>query len=166
MSDSSPTIRLALESDYPAVLDLLGIIDDMDAKNRPEWFKKPESPTWKRGSFIDWIEDAEEYAVLIALIGEETVGMLQLYIDKDEEARHIFAYNSAYVKNLAVKEEYRNQGIGKKLMQEAEAWALNKGIADMELHVWTYAEAGRHLYEELEYEAVSTRMHKKLRAQE
>ena len=42
----------------------------------------------------------------------------------------------AYVDELIVTEKYRHRGFGKLLLQSVQAWARNKGLQEIELHVW------------------------------
>ena len=51
-----------------------------------------------------------------------------------------------YISNLAVKPNYRRQGIGKKLLAECEQVALNWGYYETRLHVLKDNEAAKQLY--------------------
>jgi ribosomal protein S18 acetylase RimI-like enzyme len=47
---------------------------------------------------------------------------------------------------------HRRQGIGRALLDEAEAWARRGGVKKIELHVFPYNEGALALYEQTGYE--------------
>jgi GNAT superfamily N-acetyltransferase len=53
---------------------------------------------------------------------------------------------------------YRRQGIGKALMQHAEAWAKDRGYTQMGLQVFTANQSAIELYQQLGYQARSISM--------
>jgi len=50
-----------------------------------------------------------------------------------------------------VAEGWRSQGIGHALMQQAETWAKERGITEVELSVWEFNQRALALYEKLGY---------------
>ncbi|MBX3218733.1 MAG: GNAT family N-acetyltransferase [Labilithrix sp.] len=68
----------------------------------------------------------------------------------------------ALVDNVVVRAAHRGRGIGTQLMSHAEAWAHEHGAIATELHVWSFNEAARRLYERLGYATRSVRMERVL----
>ena len=56
-----------------------------------------------------------------------------------------------------VADGYRRRGIGRALMESAEAWAKSVGVRKVELHVFPHNEAALTLYERLGYRQVGIR---------
>jgi putative acetyltransferase len=85
-------------------------------------------------------------AVFVAETAEGLVGRLSIARDAHPASGHVADLG------LMVARGYRRQGIGRALMQAAEAWAREVGIRKVELHVFPYNAAAIALYETLGYE--------------
>ena len=64
--------------------------------------------------------------VLVAYIDESVVGSLRLSFDDEAKA--------AYLSRFGVRREYRNNGIGKSLVNMADIFAIRRGMKHMRLH--------------------------------
>jgi RimJ/RimL family protein N-acetyltransferase len=86
---------------------------------------------------------AAENAVFLVAEAEGTIiGMLNCQGGKRKAMRH------AVTLGMAVPKEYRNQGIGGKLMERAVEWAKNTGVVTrIELAVYAHNAGAIHLYE-------------------
>ncbi|HXV96508.1 MAG TPA: GNAT family N-acetyltransferase [Gaiellaceae bacterium] len=85
-------------------------------------------------------------AVFVAETQEGIVGRISLARDAHPASEHVADLG------LMVAVEHRRQGIGRALMETAEAWARGVGVRKLELHVFPYNEAAIALYEGLGYE--------------
>ena len=74
-----------------------------------------------------------------------TVGVLLLY-EEDPGDEH-----TVYVSQIAVTPAFRGYGIGRKLLERAEAWGRARGKRNLALHV-AAANRARHLYERFGFE--------------
>ncbi len=70
--------------------------------------------------------------------------------DKSQPPRYV------YVSNLAVSSDFRRQGIARKLLINCERIARSWGYTELHLHVMADNDSGLNLYEQLDYEVVST----------
>ena len=89
------------------------------------------------------------YCCLIAIISDpqgkrSIVGTVEIAIRYPS----VWSLDSQYpyISNLAVKPNYRRQGIGKKLLAECEQVARNWGYYETRLHVLKNNEAAKQLY--------------------
>ena len=63
----------------------------------------------------------------------------------------------ADIHTLAVADNFRRKGIGRKLMAELEKWAHNRGAKEIFLEMRTTNEEAKPLYKSLGYQVISTR---------
>jgi GNAT superfamily N-acetyltransferase len=78
---------------------------------------------------------------LVAEYNEDVVGMIGLC------SGYFYEKNGLYVRIVAlvVESKYRNMGIGKKLMEEAENWARKQGAISIGLNSGNREERKMHI---------------------
>jgi RimJ/RimL family protein N-acetyltransferase len=85
-------------------------------------------------------------AVYVVEADGELVGRLSLSRDTHPASMHVADLG------LMVAAAWRRQGIGRGLLEQAEAWARAAGVTKLELHVFPWNEAAIALYEAYGYE--------------
>jgi RimJ/RimL family protein N-acetyltransferase len=90
-------------------------------------------------------------AVLVAEEDGQIVGRLSIGRDTHPASEHVADVG------LMVARGYRRRGIGRALMEAAEAWARSVGVRKIELHVFPHNQAALALYEQLGYRRVGVR---------
>lgn len=83
--------------------------------------------------------------IFIAEVDQKPVGFMQLYLSKSS----VKAVNEMILNDLFVLEEYRKQGVAKKLIESAKNHALLLGISNIKLETSDTNEIARKLYEKL-----------------
>jgi RimJ/RimL family protein N-acetyltransferase len=90
-------------------------------------------------------------AVLVAEEDDRIVGRLSIGRETHPASEHVADVG------LMVANGYRRRGIGRALMENAEAWARSVGVRKIELHVFPHNEAALALYDRLGYRRVGVR---------
>ena len=85
-------------------------------------------------------------AVFVAEAGGRIVARLSVARDQHPASYHVADLG------LMVASDYRRQGVGRALLEEAAAWARESGIRKLELHVFPHNEAAISLYEQFGFE--------------
>lgn len=102
-----------------------------------------ETRTFRESGLSKWeIVPLIQHGKLLVLFDEqEPVGFLELMNDWDNK-------DTAYVYALAIEEEYRNQGLGTKLIKSGMELLLKDGYSKAKLTVDPDNEAAIHVYKD------------------
>lgn len=106
-----------------------------------EWRSASEERRYLRA-----IRRSRAAAVLVAECEGGIVGRLSIARDPHPASDHVADLG------VMVAHAHRRRGVGRALMDAAEAWARDAGIVKIELHVFPHNEAAIALYEGLGYE--------------
>lgn len=92
-------------------------------------------------------EEAYNQLCLLALVGQEVVGIINVRVDNKEKLAHI---GDVF---MAVRKSYWGQGIGRILLEEVGDWARDyAGLARLELTVQVRNERAVKLYQSCGFE--------------
>jgi ribosomal-protein-alanine N-acetyltransferase len=86
---------------------------------------------------------------IVACEEQEIVGYAGIAITQDVADIH----------TLTVEPKYRRRGIGKELLRQIEAWAVNRGALSLMLEMRVGNSQAQPLYEAAGYQAISERKH-------
>ena len=146
------TIREATPDDAPALLEQVRRLAEepnIDIPLGPGEFTLTEEQ--ERQVLAEYAA-AENGVFLVAEAEGQIVGMLNCQGGKRRATRH------AVTLGMSVRKEFRNQGIGGKLMERAIAWAKGTGVVTrIELAVYARNARAIHLYEWFRFEVEGRR---------
>jgi RimJ/RimL family protein N-acetyltransferase len=137
-------VRRAVPGDASALVELarsVGAEPEGWLITNGEW----RTPSEER-RYLRTVRRHSHAAVFVAETPDGIVGRISLARDAHPASEHVADLG------LMVAAPYRRQGIGRALMDAAEAWAREVGVRKLELHVFPYNEAAIALYEGLGYE--------------
>jgi ribosomal protein S18 acetylase RimI-like enzyme len=158
-----PSLRPYAEQDWPHFLqlDLETAIDALGESNEDERRKLRERwPQKLAAQGFTPQRFAVPHAQLLVLESERGEYLGHLWITEGHDA---IGKRILEVTTMGIRREARGQGLGRQLMQRAEAEARQRGIEDIELSVAGNNRRARDLYRDLGYETVRRTMRKRLR---
>lgn len=154
-------IRKATEDDYEAACVLFHTVDDFHVRMYPTIFQKTDGPARPRERFVEKISSPEK-----ALFVAEWNGALCGLADVQEEASPPYPMfipsRIARIDNLVVAEVYRRQGVARALLAAIRQWAEERGIASIQLSVYSKNTDALAFYEGARFEPLLVKLELKL----
>jgi ribosomal protein S18 acetylase RimI-like enzyme len=142
-------IREAAPFDYENLCELFDEADKLHADHLSKWFQKPQGPARDKAYILDLLADQAVELFVVEHAGK-LLGLVQVVV-KDASPMSIFVPRRyVVVDTLVVKEGFRQQGIGQKLMDKLHHWAISKGASDVELNVYEFNQAAIAFYRQLQ----------------
>lgn len=154
-------IRQAAAQDIPSLQTLFTEVDNYHADHVPAFFRHVDTPTRPNGIIAQWL-DVNDAAILVAEVNGDVVGLVHVTAREAPEHPVLQPRRFAHVSDMIVHESFRGKGIGNLLLDAAENWAREMGLAEIELSVWAFNESAVALYRKSEFETLSMRMGKRL----
>jgi RimJ/RimL family protein N-acetyltransferase len=137
-------VRRATPRDAPALVALAETI----AHEEEGWILTTDG--WRsvgeERRYLKAVRDHPDAAVFVAELDGELVARLSLARDPHPASRHVADLG------LMVAAAYRRRGVGRRLLDEAVAWARASDVRKLELHVFPWNEPALALYESLGFE--------------
>jgi ribosomal protein S18 acetylase RimI-like enzyme len=160
MPPSDPTYRRATLADLAAVCSLGQVINRLHYEAWPNVFAPASDPGADEAHWREGIE-GEGCAAFVAEVDGEVVGFITASVATENHPllQPLFF---ARVRSVCVTPQARGQGIGRGLMELAEAWAMDAGAVEIRLNVWEFNASAVRLYKELGYGVRSFHMCKPL----
>ncbi len=154
-------VRAATASDDEAIRDLLHDSDAYHAEFLPDLWRVPPEPRFTRTELAELIANEEHCLLLVADHDGDVGGFIEASVRVPEGPEDV-DQPWCGINNLAVRADWRRQGIGRTLVRAVEEWAQRKGLMQTRLEVYEFNAGARTLYEQLGYVTYSRRMRKSL----
>jgi ribosomal protein S18 acetylase RimI-like enzyme len=155
-------VRKATADDYNAMCELFNEVDALHRDHLPRIFQQPNGAARDRDYFLGLIAD-ENVALLVAEAGANLVGYVHAIIRDAPAFPILVPRRYAVVDGVVVRSGFQFHGIGRRLMDEVQAWAIAKGATSIELNVYEFNEPAFSFYDRLGYRTLSRKMSKELR---
>jgi ribosomal protein S18 acetylase RimI-like enzyme len=139
------TIRPAINSDLEF---LLGLVPRLSGFGLPPSREVKALETFSYDLLRKaLLEPTATTAILIAEADGKKLGFIHL----EEEKEFFSGEAQGYIANLAISQEAEGKGVGRALMNAAEAWAKERGYRYLTLNVFATNRRARTFYEKLGY---------------
>jgi len=155
-------IREATPFDYEKLCQLFDEADELHRNQLPERFQQPNGPTRDKAFILDLLAN-QTVEIFVAERDEELLGLVQVAVKASPPLPIFVPRCYVVVETLVVRKDFRQQGIGQKLMDMVHHWAISNGASDIELNVFAFNQEANALYQKLGYETISYKMNKSLR---
>ena len=119
--------------------------DDLDAVLAIELASFPTP--WSRSAFLSHLQHPEFAYYIVALMDEEVVGYSGLF----------FGGGYGQITNVAVRTDYRRQGVASRLLLQMLSHAVDIGMTALSLEVRASNESAQRLYERFGFRSVGVR---------
>ena len=153
-------IRKASAADYEALRSLFEEGDALHREHLPHIFQRPQGPARGRDYVLGLIADPD-VGLFVAQAEGQLVGLICVLVREAPAVPILVPRRYAVVDNLVVSEGFRREGIGRALMERAQAWAVAQGVEAIELNVWEFNRGAMAFYWQLGYQTASRKMSKK-----
>jgi ribosomal protein S18 acetylase RimI-like enzyme len=156
---SMTNIRAANTSDINAICLLGEEVNALHHANAPELFAAPGDALRHQAHWLGTIGQPDA-ATFVAEVEGAVVAFFTVSVVTES---HSFfqPVRFARIGTVGVAAAHRGQGIGRALMQQAQAWAQDQAASELRLTVAAFNEAAMNLYEVLGFEV---RMHQLFKA--
>jgi GNAT superfamily N-acetyltransferase len=161
MSDSVEiTVRLGCEDDLDSVTELWIELMDLHHSMTPDnWRRAPDGHL----KFREWMAtavEAEDRALFAAEADDCVVGFA--HVTLNDSPPPVVPRKSGFLSDLAVAEDVRGKGAGRKLLCSAEGWCREHGCTELTLSTAVQNEGAIGFYRAMGFEPVTCKMHKPL----
>lgn len=161
MTLQNTVIRHATEEDYEAACVLYHTVDTYHATVYPEIFQKTNGPERPRERFLEKLT-SPEMAVFVAERNGKLCGLADVQEEASPPYPMFIPYRIARIDNLVVAEPYRRQGIARALLAEVRVWAEERGLASIQLSVYSKNADALACYEDAGFNPLLVKLKLKL----
>lgn len=155
-------IRRAVHADLPRITELLAQVDELHRDALPWLFRKLDEP--RSREVLEHFITGPDCATFVATDAVESpaLGVLVVMLRQASKAPIVRPARVAEIDSLAVDHVVRRQGVGRRLVQAALAWAHEVQAERTELGVYEFNEPARLFWSSMGFDTVFCRMAKKL----
>jgi GNAT superfamily N-acetyltransferase len=158
--DFSLSIRSAQLTDHAQLSPLFDELDRVHREGAPWLFQKPDSDP-RPIAYLEALLGDPQAAVLVADVGE-CVGLATVHL-RDAPAFPVFIRQQhAVVDSSVVHPKWRRKGVGRKLYEACEAWAMARAALWLDINVYDFNAEAHRFYTAVGFGSTMRKMRKPL----
>lgn len=146
--DSRCVIRRAGPGDFELIRSHYAMTHAAHTAGMPQIFRPMDGMDFPHAYFVGYLED-ENTLMLVAELDGFAAGSIFASIRASSGANGYRADRTMHISNVATHPEMRRRGVARALVGAAAEWAASKGVANVELIVWSFNETAIALYRSL-----------------
>jgi ribosomal protein S18 acetylase RimI-like enzyme len=159
------TTRIATIDDIHAIIALTCQSLAAHAELVPDVYK-PGPPTPPGSAAVAPFVENDDADYILAVSGEEIVGLVGLHAAPQHNAPNIQPDESALIANLVVDENWRRRGVASLLLVQAQAWAESHDLTSLQADVFPANQMADGFYSSHGFSPVAKRMKLKINKRE
>ena len=159
MGSTDYMTREATPRDLDGVNGVLAEVDTYHHDALPHIFRAPEGGP-RTIAYLLAVIAADDAALYVAESDGTVIGVVQVGARSTPDIPLLVPRRYAVVETLAVVAAHRRAGVGRALMERAQRWAAEHGMAEVELNVWEFNRDAIAFYQALGYRTVRRTMHR------
>jgi ribosomal protein S18 acetylase RimI-like enzyme len=149
--DETISYRMASVDDVPTICELGQLLNSIHHAARPDIYTSATSDVDRdRPHWMNFFEHPG-HVVFMAHAGQQAVGFIMASVSSASSPL-LQPLKVARVGSVCVDEDLWGRGIGRGLVQQVRAWAMQQDAQDIRLTVWAFNTRAARLYEELGFE--------------
>ena len=149
-------IRRATVADVPARVALNRVAQSLHATGDPRTFRRDPPDRLVAQAFEAAIEASGSYWLLAEV--KRPAGYLSAEFRHRDESWCMISHPLCYIAGIVVAPEYRRRGVARALLGELSREASVRGVARIELDVWSFNAAARKAFVSLGFRPAMERM--------
>ncbi len=139
------TVRKAIESDIPGILDLLVQVDMVHHNGRPDLFKGPA--TKYNNEELKVIIANSQTPVFVCVEDDNVLGHAFCVFKQEIGNSVLTDIKTLYIDDICVDENNRRRNVGRMLYDYVYEFAKENGFYNITLNVWTCNPGAMKFYE-------------------
>ncbi len=159
---SNVLVRPMTSDDLPALEELYYDFHEYHAAHVPGHLRSLGArDAWDRTPLREALTKILADGDAALFVAEEAlglVGLIEIYLRADAASPAVWPRRYVELQSLWIAEAARRQGLARRLVAQAAAWAEQKGALEIRLSVWEFNAAARQLYERLGFTTLKRRM--------
>ena len=151
------SIRRAVKTDIPAVLDLLSQVLELHAELRPDLFV-PGTTKYDEDELSEMFSDDTRPVYVAEDENDKVIGYAFCQLKEPPFASTMIPRKIMFIDDLCVDESRRGQHVAKQLFEHVSKEALKSGCYEITLNVWEGNDGALRFYQAMGMKPKETQM--------
>ncbi len=151
-------IKLASTKDIKDLILLNSFVQQIHFDKYPTHFKPVESVQREASGFFEYLINAKNNYLFIALKDKKSVGYIWFTLDDIKENPFKRARKQLYIHQIVVHNQHRHQSVGKLLMSQTNKIAQQNDISHIEIDSWSFNNEAHEFFKKFGFETYNLKM--------
>jgi diamine N-acetyltransferase len=150
-------ISTAQQTHVGALISLKDVVHKLHALEYPDIFKYPLSASEMSDLFLGLLASDANH-IFIAEEDEQVVGYVFAAIEQKNENAFMRARKTVYIHEIAVHPDYRQQGVGRELLNRVHTLAQKLNIGTVALDTWAFNSGAQTFFKRCGFEEYNLKL--------